>query len=427
MDQETALVSLGAALGVGLLIGFEREQAAGDERGGGPSLGGVRTYPLVSLGGALATMLAHEVGAWFVAVAFAAVAALVAVSYAGDVKRGRDRGMTSEVAMLATFVLGALAPGGTPLAAARDHYLVLFSAAVVVAIVLSEKPALHAVARKATKDDVYATLKFLLAAVVLLPLLPDRAYGPFEVVNPHKIGLLIVLIAGVGFAGYVAVRALGPGRGLGLTGLIGGLVSSTAVVLTASARAKREPRLAPSCALAVALANTVMAVRVIVVSAALDVELARSLAAPIALVAAAGVAASWVFWRRAQGAHAESEALDVANPFELLSAVKLGLLIVVVLFATKFAAVEFGSGGVYVAGVLGGTADVDSVTVSMAQLARQEIGLRVATLAILLAVASNTVVKSVIAAVVGGWKFARPLAVASGATLAAAALGSLFV
>jgi hypothetical protein len=112
MDQETALVSLGAALGVGLLIGFEREQSAGAEREGGPSLGGVRTYPLVSLGGALSTMLAREVGAWFVAVAFAAVAALVAVSYAGDVRNGRDRGMTSEVAMLATFVLGALAPGG---------------------------------------------------------------------------------------------------------------------------------------------------------------------------------------------------------------------------------------------------------------------------------------------------------------------------
>jgi len=427
MDQETAFVSLGVALGVGLLIGFEREQSAGAEQGGGSSLGGVRTYPLVSLGGALSTILAREIGAWFVAAAFAAVAALVGVSYADDVKNGRERGLTSEIAMLVTFVLGALAPTEGLIAPPREKAIVLFSVAVVVAIVLSLKPALHALAHKATKDDVYATLKFLLAAVVLLPLLPDRAFGPFDVVNPHRIGLLIVLIAGVGFAGYVAVRALGPGRRLRLTGLIGGLVSSTAVTLAASARAKREPGLAPSCALAVALANTVMSVRVLVVVAAVDSDLVRPLAAPIACIAATGVVASWVFWRRAQGASAAADALDVVNPFELSSAVKFGLLLTVVLFATKAASVNLGTGGVYATSVLAGTFDVDSVSVSMAQLAQQQIGLRVAAVAILLAVASNTVVKSAIAVIVGGWSFGRSLVVAAVATLAAAALGLMFV
>jgi uncharacterized membrane protein (DUF4010 family) len=365
-------------------------------------------------------MLSREIGAWFVAAAFVAVAALVGISYADDVRRERDHGLTSEIAMLVTFVLGALAPTEGLIVPQREKVIVLFSVAVVVAMVLSVKPALHALAHKATKDDVFATLKFLLAAVVLLPLLPDRTFGPYDVVNPYRIGLLIVLIAGVGFAGYVAVRALGPGRGLGLTGLIGGLVSSTAVALAASSRAKREPRLAPSCALAMVLANTVMAVRVIVVVAAVDADLVRPLAA-------AGVVTSWVFWRRAQGARGEADALNVANPFELSSAVKLGLLITAVLFATKAAAVNVGTGGVYAASVLGGAFDVDSVSVSMAQLAQPQIGMRVATVAILLAVAANTIVKSAIAVIVGGWPFGRSLVLAAGATLAAAALGLLFV
>jgi uncharacterized membrane protein (DUF4010 family) len=427
MDQETAFVSLGVALGVGLLIGFEREQSAGADKSGGKSMGGVRTYPLVSLGGALATIASREVGAWFVVAAFLAVAALVGVSYADDVRREHEHGLTSEVAMLVTFVLGALAPTEGLIVPQREKVLVLFSVAVVVAIVLSVKPALHALARKATKDDVYATLKFLLAAVVLLPLLPDRTYGPYDVVNPYRIGLLIVLIAGVWFAGYVAVRALGPGRGLGLTGLIGGLVSSTAVTLAASSRAKREPRLAPSCALAVSLANTVMCARVIVVVAAVDADLVPILAAPMACVAATAVVASWIFWRRAQGARGQADELNVVNPFELSSAVKLGLLITVLLFVTKAAAVRIGTGGVYAASVLGGAADVDSVSVSMAQLAQPQIGLHVAAVAILLAVASNTVVKSAIAVLFGGWSFGRSLVAAAAATLAATALGLLFV
>lgn len=417
-------MALGVALGVGLLIGFEREQAAAAENAGpAPTMGGVRTYPLVSLGGALATMLSREVGAWFVALAFAVIGVLVAISYADDVRAGRERGLTSEVAMLVAFVLGALAPTEGIVAPTKDKVIVLFSIAVVVTLVLSLKPALHAIARKTTKVDVYATLKFLLAAVVLLPLLPDRPMGPMDAVNPFQTGLLIVFIAGVGFVGYVAVRALGPGRGLGITGLVGGLVSSTAVTLAASGRARQDPKLAPSCALAVVLANTVMAVRVLVVVAALNTDVARTIAAPVAAIAAVGAVASYVFWRRTHGARIEAGELRVTNPFELSSAVKLGLLITAVLFATKAASRHLGTGGIYVASALAGTTDVDAVSVSMSQLAQAGTALDVAASAILIAIAANTIVKALIAAVVGGWAFGRPLIATSAAVVAAAAAG----
>jgi uncharacterized membrane protein (DUF4010 family) len=428
MDQEAAFVALGIALGVGLLIGFEREQSAATENSGpGPTMGGVRTYPLVSLGGALATLLSREVGAWFVALAFAVIGVLVAISYADDVRAGRERGLTSEVAMLVAFVLGALAPTEGIIATTKDKAIVLFSIAVVVTLVLSLKPALHAIARKTTKVDIYATLKFLLAAVVLLPLLPDRPMGPMDAVNPFQTGLLIVFIAGVGFVGYVAVRVLGPGRGLGITGLVGGLVSSTAVTLAAAGRARQDPNLAPSCALSVVLANAVMAVRVLVVVAALNADLARAVAGPVAGIAACGAIASYVFWRRAHGAHGEAGELHVTNPFELISAVKLGLLITVVLFATKAASRHLGTGGVYVASALAGTTDVDAVSVSMAQMAGAETAMHVAASAILVAIAANTVTKTVIAAFVGGWAFGRPLIATSAASLAAALAGIVWL
>ncbi len=428
MDQESAFVALGVALGVGLLIGFEREQTAvSEDARSGSTLGGIRTYPLVALAGALASLFSREIGTWFVALAFATLAGLIAISYADDVRAGRERGLTSEIAMLVTFVLGALAPAEGLIAPAKDRAIVLFSVAVVVSLLLSLKPALHAIARKATKSDVYATLKFLLIAVVLLPLLPDRTFGPLDVINPFKIGLLIVLIAGVSFAGYVAVRALGPGRGLGLTGLIGGLVSSTAVTLAAAGRAKREPALAPSCALAIVLANTVMAVRVFVVAVVVNAALLRPMAWTVAGLVAVGVASSFVFARRAKGSRTGADELNVANPFELGSAVKLGLLVTAVLFATKAASVHLGTGGIYVASVLAGCTDVDTVSVSMADLAKTQIDVSVAVTAILLAVAANTVVKTAIAAVAGGLAFGRLFVIPSLATIAAAAAGIVWI
>jgi uncharacterized membrane protein (DUF4010 family) len=428
MEHESAFVALAIALGVGLLMGFEREQSADHEGAkSGSSLGGIRTFPVVALAGALATLLARELGAWFVAAPFAAITAFVVVSYVDDVREGRERGLTSEIAMLAAYLLGALAPTERIFATTKQKTVVLFSVAVVASLVLSLKPALHALARKATKDDVYATLKFLLVAVVVLPLLPDRTYGPLDVLNPFKIGVLIVLIAGVGFAGYVAVRALGPGRGLGVTGLVGGLVSSTAVTLGASAHAKREPKLRASCALAIVLANTVMAVRLVVVVVAASPPLARMLAIPVAAVVAVGCAASFLFWRRAKGAAGKADKLALSNPFELMSAVKMGAVITVVLFASKAAAVHVGAGAVYATAVLAGATDVDAISVSMAQLAGTQMTMPGAATAVLLALAANTVTKAVMASVVGGWEFGRTVLAAAAATLGAALAGIAFV
>jgi len=421
-------VALGVALGAGFLIGFERQQSAGSA--GVPetsSMGGVRTYPLVALVGALATLVARATGPWFVALAFAGVALLVAISYADDVRRRRDHGLTSEIAFLSAFLLGALATSAEIFATTRDKALLIFSVAVIEAFVLSLKTQMHAFAGKVTRDDIFATLKFLLAAVVLLPLLPDRAMGPFDAFNPFRLGLMVVLIAGVGFAGYVAVRAMGAGRGLVLTGLVGGLVSSTAVTVASAARARAEPKLARTCALAVVVACSVMSMRVLVIVAALSAPLARELAVPVGALVVVGVATSAASWWRARGARGDTVDVAVANPFEISSAVKMALLIAAVTFATRAGSAHLGTGGVYAASVLGGTTDVDAISVSMAELTRTGTDVRVGATSVLAAIATNTAVKAGIAGVGGGFAFFRTLLVPTIATLAAALAGIAWV
>ena len=421
-------MALGVALGAGFLIGFERQQSS--ESAGVPessSMGGVRTYPLVALVGALASLIARTAGAWFVALASAGVAGLVAISTADDVRRRRDHGLTSEIAFLSAFLLGALAASKGVFATQRDMAMLVFSVAVVEASVLSLKPQMHALAGKATRDDVLATLKFLLAAVVLLPLLPDRAMGPFDAFNPFRLGLMVVLIAGVGFAGYVAVRAMGAGRGLVLTGLVGGLVSSTAVTIASAARAREEPQLARTCALSVILANSVMSARVLVIVAALSAPLATSLAVPVGALVLVGAATSAVSWWRARDTRGAPVDVQHSNPFEISSAVKMALLIAAIGFATRAASAHLGTGGVYVASVLGGTTDVDAISVSMAELTRTGADVRVAATSVLAAMATNTVVKAGIAGVGGGMPFLRTLLVPAAATLAAAFAGIAWV
>lgn len=421
-------MALGVALGAGFLIGFERQQSAGEEgKPAGSSMGGVRTYPLVALVGALASLAARSAGAWLVALAFAGVTTFVAISYAGDVRQRREHGLTSEIAFLSAFLLGALAASQGIFATAREMALLVFSVAVIETFVLSLKPQMHALAGKATKDDVLATLKFLLAAVVLLPLLPDRAMGPFDAINPFRLGLMVVLIAGVGFAGYVAVRAMGAGRGLVLTGLVGGLVSSTAVTVASAARARAEPQLARTCALSVILANSVMSARVLVIVAALSPPLSRALAVPVGALVLVGSATSAISWWRTRGARGKAVDVELSNPFEISSAVKMALLIAAIGLATRAASAHLGTGGVYVASVLGGTTDVDAISVSMAELTRTGTDVRVAATSVLAAMATNTAVKAGIAGVGGGMAFLRTLIMPSLATLAAALAGIAWV
>jgi uncharacterized membrane protein (DUF4010 family) len=296
---------------------------------------------------------------------------------------------------------------------------------VVVTALLSAKPTLHPLMRRVSREDVVSVLKFLIVALVLVPWLPDRNFGPLDAVNPRAIGWMMLLVAGVSFVGYAATRMLGPERGLSVTGLVGGLVSSTAVTLAMSARAKEEPRVARAAALAVVLASSIVFLRVLGIVFVVNPVLAGQLATPLVAMACTGLAASGFLYRRS--AATVSESVHFKNPVSLSSTFEFALLFAVVMLASKAASVYLGTAGVYVAAVAAGTTDMDAIALSMAKLTPGQVTLTVAATAVVLGAATNTVVKGIMAVALGGWAFARLVVASFGAILVTGALALLSV
>ncbi len=418
-------ISIGVALAAGLLIGFEREQSQSPDAGQIGFLGGARTYPLFALVGALSVLLGHGTWSFFPLLSFLGMLGLVTISYADDVRKERDRGLTTEASLLLTFLLGALGATRTLILPESRRVIFVLGIAVVVTMLLSSKPRLKNLVRHVSSDDLYATLKFLIIAVLILPLLPNATFGPLNVLNPFNIGLMVALIAGVSFVGYVAIRMLGPGRGLAVTALIGGLISSTAVTLASAGRAKKDQDLAPAAALAIVLASTIMSARVLFEVAVVYRPLVAPLLPPIGAMFAVGMAASLLLYRRSRkqsGALSSSE-VTFQNPFELGSAVKSGLLFALVLLGAKAAQNYAGTKGIYVAALFAGTTDVDAITLSTANLARGGLATQIAVTTIVIGVTANTIVKGSMAVIVGGGRLARPVIGAFAAILIAGALG----
>jgi uncharacterized membrane protein (DUF4010 family) len=418
--------SLALALAAGLLIGLERERSAPPDGQAESFLGGVRTHPLFALVGGLASMAAQHVGVVILALAFLALILFLALNYAGEVARNRSRGITSEAAFLLSFLLGALATSSGAVEPFRDRALVVAATAVVVTFLLSSKATLHPLVQRVTSSDVGATLKFLVVAVVVLPLLPDRTIDPYGVLNPFKLGIFLLLISAISFTGYAAMRLLGAERGLGLTGLVGGLASSTALTLAMAGRAREQPALAEPAAFATMLASTVMFGRLMVVTALVNPVLIGPLVYPMAAGSLGGLVTCLVLWRRTLQSARPTTDIAIENPFELGRAVAFALLFAVVLLGSKIASTYLGTGGVYVAGLLGGAADADAVVLSMAELARAGgTPAKVAATAIFLGAAANTLTKGLMALGVGGAAFGKRVLTAQLVVLVMGAAGAV--
>jgi uncharacterized membrane protein (DUF4010 family) len=425
VDGHEPLLSLALAGMAGLLIGLERERSRPSDESRMAFLGGARTHPLLALVGGASMLVARETGAVAVVVAFGALVALIALNYAGEVWRNVHRGITSEAAFLLSFLLGVLALTRGVLEPTQKIFAVS-AIAVVATFLLSAKPTLHPLVQRLSSEDVAGTLKFLIVAVVVLPLLPDRAFGPLEVLNPFQVGVLMVLISGLSFAGYAAIRLLGPRRGLGLTGLMGGLVSSTAVTLSMARRARERPDIAESAALAVMLASTVMFARVFVIVAVVNPTLRGEVLFPMGFATAAGAAACLALWLRSGRAKPGAQEIAFSNPFDLTAALEFALLFAVILLGSKAATTYLGTVGTYGAGLVAGTTDVDAITLSMAKLADgRALSHGVAATTIFLGTASNTLVKGIMAGVAGGWRFGRRVLTAQLAVLGAGTIGAI--
>jgi len=419
MTFPEAFVSLAVAVAAGLLLGAERQQSATAEAKS--DFAGIRTFPMVALLGALGALARPVAGMWLLVGLLAAVTAFVTVSHLRTASRD-EIGISTEVACLLAFGLGALA-GMRDLMPDRDRFLLVGTTSAAALALLALKEPLHGFVRRLSADDVYATTKFVVLALVILPVLPREAYGPFDAIVPFQIGKMIALVAGVSFAGYAASRLIGSARGLLVSGLLGGLVSSTAVTLTYSGRGRDEPSTARLCAVAIVAACSTMFARLVAVVAIVDRPLLRSIAPPLAVTAAVGFAVAVLLYRRSEApagdAAREGAEPALRNPFELKQAVSFGLLYGGVLLVAKAAQHWAGSAGLYLSAVLAGLTDVDAITLSVVDMHRGGLASATAATAIMLAALTNTVVKAGVAISVGGAAVGRPVGLTLGGALAA--------
>lgn len=406
-------VGLLTALAVGLVVGLERGWRERDLADGG-RVAGLRTFALSGLlGGVFA-----QGGTWMLAFGALGLAVLASVSYRESVRATGNLSVTSSVAMMLTFGLGAFAAVGHPLLAV--------STAIMAAVLLDLRAPLHNWLRLMEHRELRAALQMLVLSAVILPLLPDVAYGPHAALNPYRLWWAVVLIAGLSLAGHVAMRLFGAQRGALWTGLLGGLASSTAATLALARQVRQQPALLGAGVAGALAACAVMFLRIGVVLLLFAPPLAR-LALPT-LLAAGGVCflAGAVQWRRRSAVQAESA--SSLKPFDLSTALGFGLLLGVVTVLSEALKTWLGTSGLYALALASGLADVDAITISMARMqAAGSLAAPVATVAVGLAVLSNMGVKVGIAWFNGGAAFGRRLAVGYLLALAGGAVAMAIV
>lgn len=345
---------LAVALALGLLVGMQREWAV-DE------IAGIRTFALITLLGAVSGILATLHGGWMVGAGALGLVTLIAVANLVRLRRDDtlDTGITTEVAALLMYGVGVLVASGATL-----ESVVLAGA---VAVLLHWKQPLHRWVKQMGQDDVNAVFRLVLIALVILPILPNRAFGPYGVLNPFQIWLMVVLIVGLSLAGYVAFVLFGSRGGAVVSGVLGGMISSTATTVSYSRRSAAEPDRSPAAAVVVMLASVVVFGRVLVEMGLVAPSHLGALAPPMVamMVIMAVVAGVLVFTARDSR---EREVRDRQPPSDLKAAVVFGLLYAAVLLAVALARTHLGEGALYAVAAVSGLTDVDAITLSTAQM-----------------------------------------------------------
>lgn len=421
MEEREILWRLAVAALGGLAVGIEREWSARQERDHS-RFGGVRTFLLLGLlGGLGGVLLEGGRGARLAPIVLGGGALLVAVAYLVSAWRGTIDA-TTEVAGIVVLAAGAFAGGGSLLVASA-----VFAG---TALVLVEKSRMHAAVERLQSTELAAGAHFAVLALVVLPLLPTGPFGPGVVgLEPRKLWALVLVFAGISFAGYVALRVAGPERGLALAGLLGGIVSSTATTLNFARDSRRREQLASALALGVLAASAVLPARVGVLSAVVHAPVAWALLPALLPALAVGVALmGWVWWRRTTGRGTNAEAPPAPeNPLRLRAAIQMTVLFQVVLWIMAAVEGRFGERGLLGSAALLGLTDLDALTYSACRLAAEGGDVTSAARALQVGMVSNTLFKGVLAIALGSGRFGRLAAVGFLLYLAAFGLGWFFL
>ena len=383
------------ALALGLLIGLEREYARYKERG--HEYAGIRTFPLITLFGALAAFLGEHISIWILLLGMLLVGILIIVAYFG-VKDKKHIGATTEIAGLLAFFIGVLTYYG------EISFAVVLT--IIIAVILYSRSMLHHFAERISQKELGSTLTFAVIAFIVLPFLPDQGYGPYDLFNPHFIWLMVVLISGIGFIGYASMKWFGD-RGIVLSAILGGVVSSTATAISFAQRSVKEIKLYAALVLGVLLANGIMFIRVLVEIFIINRSLFLKVLLPLLGLALLTAVFSYWLWKKSNRVKGK---IELGTPLALKPAIQFAVIFAFILALVKLANIYLSSKGVYVVSFLSGFADVDAVTLSLSQLAKTELAEDIARDGILIAVLTNVAVKGGIAYWLGGKEFGKAVA-----------------
>ncbi len=393
LTQFDFIIRFVIALGVGFLIGLEREHAAMKQKE--EVFAGIRSFMFVVTLGFMAALL-HFLFSPFVFLGILiAVITLIVISYWITASKG-DIGGTTEFSAIIAFVLGILLFMG----------LIEISLMITVVIVflLSSKLKIQTAIGKITAEELYDFIRFVTVILLLYPFLPDGNFGPYNVINLKEIAWIIILTSGLGLVGYAMMKFLGPGRGILLTGVIGGFVSSTVVTWVFAKKSKTEEALSLNCAIAILAASSIMMIRIWVWIFLFNQELLPVLTAPLGLMFLSAIGITLFFYFKQKKSTKVDTEMKQGKPLNLQGAFVFGFIYLMITLVVTYAADRFGNEGIYISSAIAGFSDIDAITISVSKLAGNTLALHSAVNAILIAAISNTFVKTGIAVWAGSKK-----------------------
>lgn len=399
---------LALALGLGLLVGFQREWTA-------PHVAGIRTFALVTLFGAVVGLVFDPLGQWIVAAGFLALTSMIIVVTVLKFSGSDDApGLTTQVAALIMYMVGV--------AIAIDQLALGVIVGAGVAVLLQWKQSLHVFVKRIGDKDIRAIFQFVLIGLIVLPVLPNKAYGPYRVINPHEIWLMVVLICGISVGSYMAYKFFGARAGTVLGGILGGLISSTATAVSYSRHARKTPSASGLASLVIMIASTIVFARVIFEVAIVAPSILGRLVPPLAAMMALMTAISAVLYLLTR--KEEMQVPLEEDPADLKAAVVFGILYALVLFAVAVAKEHFGDQTLYGVAALSGLTDMDAITLSTAQMIKAErLTIETGWRMILIGGMSNLFFKAAAVAILGSRQLFKRIALIFGLSF----LGGLLI
>lgn len=408
------LIRMLVTAGIGFVLGLEREFSQHSENS--EVFAGLRTFTLVALFGFLAAYLGVTFTYWIFIAGFLGVVTIVSISYWVTSNKG-DIGSTTEFAVIFTFLLGGLVLVG--------NINLSLALTVIALVLLSLKLTFRTMIGQLSQKELYAFVRFVVVALLILPFLPDNYFGPYNIINPREVGWIIVLVSGIGFVGYILMKFLGTDRGILLTSILGGLVSSTLVTFTFSKNSKETPQLSQNYAVGIFAAATIMVVRIFLLVFIFNKEMLVELIIPLLILLLTAFGVALFFYKRQYGKPALIDKIVLGDPLNIKNAVFFGIFYMGILLLVSYANHTYGTKGIYVSSAISALTDIDAIAISVSKLGGTTMNILFAQNAILIATLSNTVVKIGIALFTGSQQLKKYVLVGYSCIFIAGIIGFL--